>query len=109
MNFEDLDPAQAKDVLADFPDLKVLDVRTFGEFVQHRLEKAELRPIQELGDSWQGLDPDADWLVVCEHGVRSVAACEFLAERGFDSLRNLRGGMAHWIHQGFDVVQGPPS
>ena len=37
------------------------------------------------------------WLVTCEHGMRSVATCEFLESLGFKDLRNVQGGMARWV------------
>ena len=46
------------------------------------------------------LDPATRYLVTCEHGVRSVAACQILAQAGFQNLSNLQGGMAAWLAAG---------
>jgi len=103
MSWTDLSPQEAQQALRDDPDLIALDVRTPPEHLRHRLPASVLLPVQELQARVDELDPDARYLVICEHGVRSVAACGFLAERGFANLSNLRGGMAHWIGEGLEV------
>ena len=103
MPFRELDPAQAVTELRTEPSLRILDVRTQPEYEFQHLEKAELVPIQELQDRVSELDPQASWLVLCEHGVRSQAACEFLTSLGFQDLRNVVGGMARWVGEGLTL------
>lgn len=103
MSFRDLDPEEAQRALAADPTLRLLDVRTEPEHQSHRLPGAVLLPIQELQQRLAELDPDENWLVYCEHGARSVYACEFLAQVGFENLSNVRGGIAHWIGCGLPV------
>ena len=75
---------------------------------EHRVRSRvrQLLPIQELQERLTDLDPDTDYLVTCEHGMRSLAACEFLTSMGFQKLTDLSGGMAHWIGEGLPVEQG---
>ena len=82
MNWRDLDPEQARQEIDSDPTLRLLDVRTEAEFRRHRLPGATLVPVQELAQRLHELDPDANWLVHCEHGIgRSVliAACVLVA------------------------------
>ncbi len=108
MIFRDLDPDTAQRELAADPTLRILDVRTPHEYEMHRLPGAVLLPIQEIQQRLHELDPEANWLVHCEHGVRSVMVCEFLAQSGFARLANLRGGLAHWIGRGLPCERGRP-
>ena len=103
MAYRDLPPREAQLELQRDPSLRVLDVRTEPEHRQHRLPGAVLLPVQELAQRCHELDADANWIVCCEHGRRSVMACEFLAQAGFQKLANLRGGMAHWLGCGLPV------
>lgn len=103
---QDLTPEQAAAALAADPTLRILDVRTPREHRSHRLPGAVLVPVQELPQRLDELDADARWLVHCEHGVRSVAACQILRQAGFDDLRNLRGGLAHWAACGLPLERG---
>lgn len=106
MKYRDLSPAEGQDALAADPQLVVLDVRTPPEFVQHRIDGALLLPIQELAARAHELDPQRRYLVICEHGVRSRMACEYLSSCGFATLVNLRGGMANWLSAGLPVARG---
>lgn len=103
MNYRDLSPEDAQKELASDATLKLLDVRTAPEHRSYRLRGAALLPVQELATRLQELDPNTNWLVYCEHGRRSLVACEILAQAGFSKLTNLRGGIAHWVGKGLPV------
>ncbi|MBK8978325.1 MAG: rhodanese-like domain-containing protein [Planctomycetes bacterium] len=106
MPYRDVDPEAAQQLFQSEPDLVRLDVRTPPEHHSHRLAKARLIPVGELAGRLGELDPSRPHLVVCEHGVRSLVACQILAEHGFDRLWNLRGGMARWLGAGLPVERG---
>jgi rhodanese-related sulfurtransferase len=103
MPFRDLEPAQALTELRSEASLRVLDVRTQPEFDLHHIQDAMLVPIEELQVRVQELDPATSWLVTCEHGMRSMAACEFLTSLGFQDVRNVNGGMARWLGEGLPL------
>jgi rhodanese-related sulfurtransferase len=42
-------------------------------------------------------------LIVCEHGIRSMAACQALVDAGWANIVNIEGGMAAWIEAGLPV------
>ena len=100
MSYQDLTPVQAQEALQKNPNIKVLDVRTVPEFEMHRIAGATLLPVEEIDARHGELDPNTTYLVACEHGMRSVATCEFLAGLGFGNLINLVGGMAQWVGEG---------
>jgi adenylyltransferase/sulfurtransferase len=106
MSYRDLEPLDAQRELASDPSLRILDVRTEPEYHSHRLPNATLIPVQELAQRLGELDPKANWLVHCEHGRRSLYACELLAQAGFQQLANLRGGLAYWSGCGLPLVTG---
>lgn len=97
MTYRDLSPEDAHKEIAANSDLKILDVRTQPEFDAYRIANAQLLPIQELEMRIDEIDPRFEYVVYCEHGMRSAAACEYLATQGFHSLRNVVGGMAAWV------------
>ena len=75
----------------------VLDVRTETEFAAAHIPGSILIPLHQLegrvGEVPNGGSPVA---VVCEHGIRSVSACRYLAEHGIGPLFNLSGGLEAW-------------
>lgn len=109
MKYRDLDPAAAQAELQRDRTLRVLDVRTPQEHASHRIANATLVPVQELQRRVGELDHDANWLVYCEHGRRSLVACELLAQAGFTKLANLRGGVAFWAGCGLPLETGKGS
>lgn len=74
----------------------ILDVRTHPEFAARHIPGAMLAPIDTLPEELDTIARDVDWMVVCEHGIRSRAATEFLIQNGYDRVCNMVGGMAQW-------------
>lgn len=72
----------------------LLDVREDVELELASLPDVVHIPLAELPHrALRELDPDRAIVVICHHGVRSMAAARFLAERGFDDVWNLTGGI----------------
>jgi adenylyltransferase/sulfurtransferase len=74
----------------------VLDVREPYEWAIARLPHARLVPLNSLPQAVSSLDPDAELVVYCHHGVRSQAAAAWLRDQGFARVRNLVGGIDRW-------------
>lgn len=89
-------PCEVAETYLDDPATLLLDVRTPGEWTVHRIAGAILIPIDQLSGRYQELDPDQRTIVICEHGVRSEAAADFLARHDFADVATMRGGMAQW-------------
>ena len=77
----------------------LLDVREPYEWSIARLPEARLIPLDALADSVSALDPSAETVVYCHHGIRSAAAVAWLREQGFRRARNLAGGIDRWSHE----------
>lgn len=82
------DPARRKPVL--------LDVREPWETEICRIEGSVLMPLREVPVRAAELDPQADTVVICHHGGRSLQAALYLARRGFARVWNLAGGVDAW-------------
>lgn len=96
-DFRNIDPQRTAQLL-DGDKIDVLDVRTPEEFQQlGHIPGATLLPLNLIASGAATLhDRGKPLLVVCEHGIRSVQAAQFLATAGFSDLLNLEGGMAAW-------------
>ncbi|MDC0710844.1 rhodanese-like domain-containing protein [Stigmatella sp. ncwal1] len=72
-----------------------IDVREPSEFdgpLGH-LPGAELIPLGSLPTAAASWSPSEPLLLICRSGARSMQAARWLAERGFQQLYNLEGGM----------------
>jgi rhodanese-related sulfurtransferase len=76
----------------------LIDVREPWEFAIARLDEATLLPIGQIYEWALTLDKDAEYVIVCHHGQRSAAVCQFLSGMGFKNVANLSGGMDAWSH-----------
>src|SRR5262245_44533178 len=75
----------------------LLDVRTESEFAKGHIPGSLLIPLHELESRVRDVPINGVSIaVICEHGIRSAAACRFLAEHGVRSLFNLAGGLDRW-------------
>lgn len=72
--------------------LSVLDVREVEEFEALHLEGARNLPLSQLTDTFEQLDKDNLYYVICKSGKRSARACQFLSEQGYEVI-NVQGGM----------------
>lgn len=86
-----------KKLLADEPEVLLLDVRTSEEYqILGHIPGAQLLPIHELPGRISSLDPERKTVVICEHGIRSADAGHYLLHHGFKNLYHLAAGMAEW-------------
>jgi rhodanese-related sulfurtransferase len=91
---QQLHPVALRAALARGDAPVLLDVREDRELELAALPGVVHIPLQELPHrALRELDPDQPLVVVCHHGVRSMAAARFLVERGFEAVWNLTGGI----------------
>lgn len=91
-----LAPADLKARLDAGDSLVLLDVRGEGEVAICALPGITHIPLGELSVRHTELDPEAETVVICHHGIRSAHAANALAGLGFEALWNLSGGVERW-------------
>ncbi len=74
----------------------LLDVREPAEYAIARVDGSRLVPLGALERAMSSLDPDAEIIVMCLHGVRSLGAAESLRAAGFHRVAHLAGGIDRW-------------
>lgn len=74
----------------------LVDVRETWEFQYCRIEGSLTIPLGQIPERFTELDPEAETVLICHHGVRSFRAGLFLAQAGFTGIYNLQGGVAAW-------------
>ena|SRR5437879_5819761 len=76
--------------------LLILDVREAEEVAIASFPQAIHMPMGDIPSRITELDPDAQWVVVCHHGIRSAQVAMYLARMGFERVSNLSGGIDAW-------------
>lgn len=91
---EQIKPADFQ-VLNQKKDITILDVREVDEFQAGHIEGALNAPLSTLENGYEQLDASKRYYVICQGGMRSERACQFLETKGFDVV-NVEGGMNQW-------------
>lgn len=91
---ERIKPA-AFQVLNQKEDITILDVREVDEFQAGHIDGALNAPLSTLENGFKQLDASKRYYVICQGGMRSDRACQFLETKGFDVV-NVEGGMNQW-------------
>ena len=104
--FDRLTPAEVEDRLSTNSTL-ILDVREPHELrMDGRIAGATHIPMNNLPDRLAELPADAEIVVYCAHGHRSMTVAKWLVSQGYTNVKDLSGGLAAWIASGHPVERG---
>lgn len=93
-------------LLAERGDVRVLDVRTGGEFESMHIPGSYNVPLDTLAEHRDDLaDLEHPIVLVCQSGARAGRAHEHLTSSSAPALRVLEGGIGAWVAAGGDVVR----
>jgi rhodanese-related sulfurtransferase len=74
----------------------IVDLREPELFTEAHIPGAINIPFEEFQHRYQELDNEKRIVFVCHTGPMGDASSQFLLEKGFSDLANLKGGMAKW-------------
>lgn len=74
----------------------VLDVREDWELQLASIPDVVHVPMNQVPTRVSELSRDAETIVMCHAGARSLRVAHFLANQGFTNVANLTGGIAAW-------------
>ena len=103
-----VDAATLRDLLTTGRGLRILDVRTPGEFETAHIPGAYNVPLDLLREHRTELRTHLDdqIVLVCRSGARATQAGQTLAEVGLPNVKVLDGGMLAWQHTDAPVNRG---
>ncbi|PTX55113.1 rhodanese-related sulfurtransferase [Melghirimyces profundicolus] len=77
-------------------EIQLVDVREPMEYAFGHIPGALSIPLGELEERIEELDPRRETWVICRTGTRSDTACQILAGKGFEKVKNVVPGMKDW-------------
>jgi rhodanese-related sulfurtransferase len=103
-----LGAADVAELLRAHPMIRLLDVRTPGEYETAHISGAYNVPLDTLGEHAREIQTGVvdPIVLVCQSGQRARKAEDALARAGLANLHVLDGGMNGWIAARFPVVGG---
>ncbi len=90
-------------------DAVVLDVREPEEFAHGHVPGAISLPQADLASRLNEVPRDRPVFAICQGGVRSLRAAQFLKQQGIDNVVSVRGGTEAWIGAGKTISLGDTS
>jgi rhodanese-related sulfurtransferase len=99
-----LDPTRLQALLQAAAPPQLVDVRSAAEIARGAITGARHIELSALAARASELDPEAPCVLYCLSGARSAQACAYLAQRGFQRLYHLDGGIAAWTRAGLPVT-----
>jgi rhodanese-related sulfurtransferase len=96
--FKDLNPEDVKKILDHKNGTRLIDVREEWEHKIARIENSELMPLSNFMYHMDNLNVNDELIFYCHTGIRSLNVCNYLAEKGFKNLINLKGGIEAWAN-----------
>jgi rhodanese-related sulfurtransferase len=72
----------------------IIDVRELPEWHYYHLDGTEHIPMNTIPERLGELSRDETLYVICAHGVRSAAVCNYMLQQGFTQIKNVEGGMS---------------
>ena len=100
-----LTPQEAKEHLQKVKGVRVVDVRTEGEFRQGHLPDAVNVPLNEFDKFLTRYEKEEPVLFYCRSGNRSGTALYQAKQRGYQQVFHIKGGISAWEDAGFPVVR----
>lgn len=93
----EIDVNQLAGLLASNTPLQLIDVRERSEVDLAHIPGFAIYPLSEF-EQWSeqillDLQPEAETIVICHHGMRSAQLCQWLLMRGFSEVKNVVGGI----------------
>jgi adenylyltransferase/sulfurtransferase len=92
-------PQELKQKMDKGEKIVLIDVREPWEYSLAKIEGAVLMPLGTFASEYRKLDPNAEIVVHCHMGMRSMDATQFLLQQGFKNVKNLTGGIKAWSLQ----------
>lgn len=101
MNVEEL-----KQKIDQGEEIILVDCREQSEWDEAHIPQAIFMPLSTFEEEYEKLkDKDAQIIMQCRSGKRSLQACMFLQDEDYTDLTNLEGGILDWIEHGYPVIK----
>ena len=93
----EIDVLDLKKKLNSNEKLILVDIREPYELDICKIQESIHIPMREIPIQFNQFSKDQKLIIQCRSGVRSARICEFLYNKGFHEVQNLKGGILEWI------------
>lgn len=103
-------PKKLSALIATGMDLNIIDLRTDSEVSSGKIKGAMQVNYyaDDFEDKLKALDKAQTYYVYCKSGGRSGKAAAYMAELGFETIYDLKGGITRWTAEGNSIKREEP-
>ncbi|MFC1622065.1 rhodanese-like domain-containing protein [Patescibacteria group bacterium] len=103
VDYVDISPMEAQELIDSNPDLVILDVS--NRYNEGHLPGAMNYYVGDgsLDEAIPTLDEEATYLVYCHVDSAAIAGAQKLIDAGFEKVYRLEGNYSAWVNAGYDV------
>ncbi len=99
-SFKTISVTELANCMAAEKKIQMIDVREPEELAIASLPNFASLPLSQFAE-WSTqiatqLDPHAETIVICHHGIRSAQMCQWLTQQGFTDVSNVVGGVEEY-------------
>ena len=95
--YRTLTPTEVAAVIERGDEVFLVDIREPRPFHAGHLPEAISLPAGDFAERYQReVNPDDPVILICEKGLNSIAAAQFLLSQGFTDVATMKGGMVAW-------------
>ena len=94
--FKEINVLELNEKIKNKDDFILLDVRNMHEVIFSKIEGAIHIPMNEVPSRINEIDNSKDIIVQCKSGKRSAKVCEYLMQKNYRKVWNLKGGIIAW-------------
>lgn len=104
-NGNQITPEELKSLMDEY-EVKVIDLRHPDDYEEGHLKGAKLINLSESHFAFEidELSKSNTYVVYDEDGENGQSAVQLMKQKGFETVRNLWGGIKAWKENGFEVV-----
>jgi rhodanese-related sulfurtransferase len=84
----------------------LVDVREIDEYQKVRVPNAVNIPLSEFQVRFKEIANDKPLILICQTGVRSLMAAQFMNTNGYEDIYNFTEGTLGWMRRGLPLNQG---
>jgi rhodanese-related sulfurtransferase len=96
-SYQEISCAEVQSKIEGSEAVSLVDVRQLWEYERAHIPGVLLISTDEFAARCEAeLDPTAEIICICEHGIRSKAAAAYLAGLGYPNVATMTGGMASY-------------
>ena len=105
MSIKQIQPLQLEEKIKNDQSTILIDCREQNEWDESHVEGFTLVPLSCFEQSLEIIkDKQSDVHIMCRSGKRSMNACMFLEENGYENLYNVEGGILAWKENGLKTT-----